>query len=187
MKLKQILLLFFGLTCLTSCENKSANPSTKTEIVDTENKGHEDTKPDINIDQIIFGVYCGECGNHCATMYRYFLGGNQNSFSVDFTDSYFKKTEITFDTYFNDKFHFDIGNEIISNIPDKLLSNDKTAERFGCPDCTDGCGIYFEIMKDSKKQKFYIDYQTSELTGDIKIFAEFLKTKIAQLKKKNGY
>ena len=187
MKLKLIIFLFFGLTCLTSCLNKSANHSTKTEIVEIENNDFENTKHDINIDQIIFGVYCGECANHCATMYRYFNGGNQNSFSVDFTDSYFKKSEITFDSYFNDKFHFDIGNEIISNIPDKLLNNDKTTEQYGCPDCTDGCGIYFEIKKGNKKQKFYIDYQTSELSGDIKVFAEFLKNKITQLEKKNGY
>lgn len=145
------------------------------------------TKLDKNIDQIVFGVYCGECSNHCATMYRYFLGGNQNSFSVDYTDSYFKnKSEIIFDTYLNDQFHFDIGKEIVLNIPDTLLTIKKTSEQFGCPDCTDGCGIYFEILKDNQKQKFYIDNQTSELTGNIKVFAEFLKTKISQLGKKNG-
>jgi len=142
---------------------------------------------DTNIDQIIFGVYCGECGNHCATMYRYSMDGNQNSFSVDLTDSYFKnKSEITFNSYLNDQFHFDIGHEIVSNIPNTLLTSNKPSERFGCPDCTDGCGIFFEITKNSKRQKFYIDNQTSELTGDIKNFAEFLKTKINQLEKKNG-
>lgn len=187
MKIKQLILVLFGLTCHTSCENKSANISGKTTVVDSTDNHQQDRKSDTNIDQIIFGVYCGECGSHCATMYRYFMSGNQYSFSADFTDSYFKKTEITFDTYFNDKFHFDIGNEIITKIPDILINNDKSSERFGCPDCRDGCGIYFEITKDSKKQKFYIDYQTSELTGDIKAFAEYLKEKVTQLDKKNGY
>lgn len=141
---------------------------------------------DTNIDQIIFGVYCGECVNHCATMYRYSMDGNQKTFSIDLTDSYFKNTsEITFNSYLNDQFYFDIGHEIVSNIPDTLLTSNKPSEQFGCPDCSDGCGIYFEITKDSKKQKFYIDNQTSELTGDIKNFAEFIKTKIHQLEKKN--
>jgi len=187
MKLNLVILFLFGLTSLTSCENKSANISGKSTVVDSTDSHHQDLKSDTNIEQIIFGIYCGECGSHCATMYRYFIGSNQNSFSADFTDSYFKKTEITFETYFNDKFHFDIGNEIITKIPDTLLNSDKSSERFGCPDCTDGCGIYFEITKDSKKQKFYIDYQTSELTGDIKTFAEYLKGKVTQLDKKNGY
>jgi len=150
-------------------------------------KKETQTKLDKSIDQIIFGVYCGECGNHCATMYRYSMTGNQNSFSVDLTDSYFKnKSEIIFNTYLNDQFHFNIGQEIVSNIPDSLLAFNKSSERFGCPDCTDGCGIYFEITKENKKYKYYIDNQTSQLTGDIKIFAEFLKTKITQLDKKNG-
>ncbi|HYV55853.1 MAG TPA: hypothetical protein VE933_14795, partial [Chitinophagaceae bacterium] len=139
------------------------------------------------IDQIVFGVYCGECSSHCATMYRYSMGGNQKSFSADFTDSYFNnKSEMKFNTYLDDKFYFDIGNEIVSNIPDSLLTTNKSSQRFGCPDCTDGCGIYFEITMDNKKHEFYIDYQTSQLSGFIKNFAEFLKMKITRLRNKNG-
>ena len=39
---------------------------------------------------IIFGVFCGECSGHCATMYRYNMRGNSNTLFVDSTDSYFK-------------------------------------------------------------------------------------------------
>lgn len=166
MKAKQILLFFIGLTFLTSCHGNNSHPN-------------ED------IDQIIFGVYCGECSGHCATMYRYNLEGNQNSFSIDSTDSFFSQEnhnnnnkKMVFDTYMNDKFHFNIGTEIIANIPDTLLNSDKPSQRFGCPDCSDGCGIYFELTRNGETKRFFIDYQTSQLTGEIKVFAEFLKDKL---------
>ncbi|MBK9248973.1 MAG: hypothetical protein IPM69_12875 [Ignavibacteria bacterium] len=171
---------------MTSCNRQPSPLSGKSETIEVVQKVTP-SKLDNTIDQIIFGVYCGECGNHCATMYRYSMGGNQNSFSADFTDSYFNKSEIIFNTYFNDKYHFDIGHDIASHIPVELLTLSKSSERFGCPDCTDGCGIYFEITKANTKQKFYIDFQTSQLTGEIKNFADYLKTKIAQLGKKNSF
>lgn len=178
MKAKQILLFFIGLTFLISCHgNNSTNRS------DSENPNQvsaPQSKEDI--DQIIFGVYCGECSGHCATMYCYNLEGNQNSFSIDSTDSFFWRKynngKIMFYTYRNDKFHFDIGTEIIANIPDTLLNSDKSSQSFGCPDCTDGCGIYFELTRNGETKRFFIDYQTSQLTGEIKVFAEFLKDKL---------
>lgn len=185
--MKHIILLIFGLNCLFGCQNKSTNTAAKhnpNEVAKIDTTGN---KSEIKGDQIIFGVYCGECSNHCATMYRYVMNGNQNSFSADSTDSYFKKTELVFETDLNDKFHFDIGKEIFSNIPDKLLNSVKTSEQFGCPDCTDGCGIYFEITIEGRKRKFDIDYQTANLKGDIKTFAEFLKDRIRKLEEKNHY
>lgn len=135
------------------------------------------------LSQIIFGTYCSECARNCATMFRYTINGRQSTFSADFTDGYFKKSGLTFNTTFHEAFYFDIAKEIVANIPDTLLNNHFSTQRFGCPDCTDGCGIYFEMTKDNKKQRFYIDYQTSALEGDMKIFADFLKTKVRQLKK----
>ena len=174
---------------IQSCRhsNNNVNKTTQPEKLPGKTAVNSNEEAYGNINQIVFGRYCGECGNHCATMYRYSMEGNRNSFSADFTDDYFKrKKEITFNTYLNDKFHLDIGNEIVSNIPDTILKSDKSSERFGCPDCADGCGIYFELTKDNKKHQFYIDYQTSQLTGKIKPFAEFLREKIDQLNKKNG-
>src|SRR5436190_452815 len=57
-----------------------------------------------SVEQIIFGVFCGECGNHCATMYSYHRGGNANTLWVDYTDSYFKKGEdgMVFETQITD-------------------------------------------------------------------------------------
>jgi hypothetical protein len=55
------------------------------------------------------------------------------------------------------------------------------SQKFGCPDCTDGCGIYLETKFDTVIKKFYIDYQTEELPKEIRSFAEFLKRTIKQL------
>lgn len=138
------------------------------------------------LDYIIFGVYCGECGNHCATMYQYNAGGNSNTLLVDSSDSYFKNYgKVKFDKVVNDTRRFYLAQSIFKQIPQELLTTPKVTESFGCPDCTDGCGIYFEFKQGRKVKKFYIDYQTSQLTADIKKFAEYLKKTIAQLNGKN--
>jgi len=134
------------------------------------------------LDYIIFGVYCGECNNHCATMYQYNAGGNSNTLLVDSSDSYCKNYgEIKFDRAVSDTRRFYLAQSIFRQIPEKLLATTKLTERFGCPDCTDGCGIYFEFKHEGTVKKFYIDYQTSKLTSDIKKFAEYLKATIGQL------
>lgn len=140
------------------------------------------------IQQMTVGVFCGECSNHCATMFRYQLGGNANTLWVDYTDSYFEKGEdnMSFDTQITDIKKYTLVNDILKHIPDSLLLSEKTSERFGCPDCSDGCGIYLEIVQNNKSKKFAIDYQTSELSGYIKEFAEYLKITIGKLKEKNG-
>lgn len=135
------------------------------------------------IEQMTVGVFCGECGNHCATMYRYYLGGNANMLWVDNTDSYFKKGEdkMTFETQITDIKKYELVNDIIKHIPDSLLLTEKTRQCFGCPDCTDGCGIYLEIVQNKKAKKFAIDYHTSQLDSYIKEFAEYLIITIGKL------
>jgi hypothetical protein len=116
-------------------------------------------------------------------MYRYNMMGNQNSLFVDSTDSFFNRgdSDIVFGTQITDMAAFDVASDIVRHIPDQLLASTKPAEVFGCPDCTDGCGIYFEILKDGMVRKFYIDYQTHSLTGEIKRFAEYLKGAIPRI------
>ena len=136
-------------------------------------------------DYIIFGVYCGECSNHCATMYQYNTGGNSNTLLVDSTDSYFKNHgNIKFKKSVGDIRRFYLAQSIFKQIPAELLTTTKPEESFGCPDCTDGCGIYFEFQQGGKVKKFYMDYQTGKLPLHIKKFAEYLKTTIAQLNAK---
>lgn len=134
---------------------------------------------------IIFGVYCGECVGHCATMYKLYTLGNVNTLWVDSTDSYFKNSEeIKFEKSVTDTRRFNLAQGIVQQIPAELLTTTKVSESFGCPDCADGCGIYFQFKTSTGVKKFYIDYQTSVLKGEIKKFAEYLKTTIEELNAK---
>jgi hypothetical protein len=117
-------------------------------------------------------------------MYRYNMMGNSNTLFVDSTDSYFKSNgKVVCKTQINDIAKFQIVNKLVQQIPKTFFTTDKTEQTFGCPDCTDGCGIYFEIGQDTKK--FYIDYHTSELDKEVKDFSEFIKETLRQLNKKN--
>lgn len=131
--------------------------------------------------QITFGRFCGECYSHCATMYRYTTEG-QKAMAADYTDSYFGNRKPTvFATPLERTGYLEIGNDIIAHIPRELLDAKKATETFGCPDCTDGCGLYLEMVLNGKTSQFYIDYQTYDLKGEIKSFAEYLKGKIEEI------
>lgn len=135
--------------------------------------------------QIVFGRFCGECDSNCATMYRYTAEGRK-AMAADYTDSYFANRKPTvFATPLNGAAYLKMGDDIVAQIPRVLLDAEKT-ETFGCPDCTDGCGLYLEVVVNGKTKQFYIDYQTDGLNGEIKTFAEYLKTKIQDLEGLTG-
>ncbi len=187
----KILTLHHLLSGLLICCSACGQPSTKQTEKISSNVALADSQSKSvtavnNVEQIIFGVFCGECSQNCATMYSYHIGGNANMLWVDYTDSYFKKgvDKMTFGTQITAPKKYELANDIVKHIPDSLLLSDKTTQTFGCPDCTDGCGIYFEVtensedMQNRKIKKFYIDYSTSELSGQTKEFAEYLKITI---------
>lgn len=135
------------------------------------------------IDYILFGIYCGECSGHCATMFQYYMMGNTNNLLVDSSDSYFKNNgNISCKTPITDRKKIILAESVVEQIPNQLLTTSNLTETFGCPDCTDGCGIYFEFRQEGKIKKFYID-NTSRLPKDIQTFGEFLASTIMKLNK----
>jgi hypothetical protein len=181
-----ILTIGLSLTLLTCGQTrvKSDTHNDSRELVPNLEENKKDTIKDRHLAQIIFGFYCGQCSHNCATMYHFNMMGNQNSLSVDYTDSYFKDSgKIIFATQITDIKKSILASEIVRHIPDYLLTTDKSSERFGCPDCTDGCGIYFETIRDTTVKKFYVDTDLSQLTGDIKTFSEYLQTTIHKIEK----
>ena len=84
-----------------------------------------------------------------------------------------------------DKLKISLVKQIIDSIPDIISSTNDEARQFGCPDCTDGCGIFLETQKDTIVKKFYIDYHTEQLTGEVKQFAEYLKKTITKIETNN--
>src|SRR5690348_13601888 len=118
---------------------------------------------------ITFGVFCGECSGHCATMYHYNMMGNTSTLFVDSTDSYFKNHgKIICKTQIFEIAKFQIVNKLVQGIPKGFLNTKKAEQIFGCPDCADGCGIYFEVGHDTSGSKFYIDYNTDKLDNKVK-------------------
>jgi hypothetical protein len=118
------------------------------------------------LDYMIFGVYCGECGGHCATMYKI----DNTGLAIDETDGFFKNNgKITFaDKGWKDD-RFDTAKILLESIPTQLVTS--KMEQFGCPDCTDGCGIYVELKMNAVVKKFYIDTNQSQLPEFLKPFA----------------
>jgi hypothetical protein len=154
----------------------SANTSLQTEFCSSSSK---------NINYVLFGYFCGECGGHCATMYQFKLGANENTFFMDTTDSYFNNKEnVICRVKIADARKFELGKNISNQIPNELLNCLNKSEKYGCPDCHDQCGIYFEMMQNNETMRFYFDTDISMLDDDLKLFLILLKNTIAQLAKK---
>lgn len=165
------------LTAFIACGQSSNNRTPST----TNNHKNDNSQ----VKYVLFGVFCGECSGHCATMFRYNMMGNSNTLFIDSTDSYFKNYgKVVCKTQISDINKFQLINKLVRQIPSRLLASKKLEETFGCPDCTDGCGIYFEIGQYKSIKKIYIDYHTSELSNDIKDFGELIKTTLVGLNKK---
>ena len=131
---------------------------------------------------IIFGRFCGECSGHCATMYRYKVTNNSDRLFVDSTDSYFRNHgKVLCNTPVKDTGKFRIVDILVQHIPAAFLNTGRTQETFGCPDCTDGCGLYFELMSETTVRRFYIDYRDEGLDKEIVTFREFVKTTLDKL------
>ena len=66
-----------------------------------------------------------------------------------------------------------IGFELINGIPESILKTDSTRNIFGCPDCDDGCGLYFEFQLDEPNSKpiiYEMEYGLNGTTEEIKKF-----------------
>jgi hypothetical protein len=170
------------LLSLFSCGQSSNDTVHDTTSSSKKTRGTAINSTNTKFDYIIFGRYCGECGGECATMYKLDIVNNQ--LLADHTDSYWDYklgTPMKFETHIDIENKMLIAKQILDSIPQSILTMSKPAERFGCPDCTDGCGIFLETRSDTTIKKFYIDYQTGQLTGDIKPYAERLKKIIDKL------
>jgi hypothetical protein len=179
-----IVIVILLVITLFACQEQNSKTTSITRVEQKDSIASKTEKIiDKNIvEQIIFGEYCGECIDSCAIMYCYNIMGNQNSLFVDYTDSYFgKNRKLKFKTPIIDKDKLAIASQIVKKIPKCLQNSEKLTETYGCPDCTDGCGIYFEIKKETGSYKYYIDTDVSVLKGEIKQFAEYLIENIQNL------
>lgn len=165
-------LTFLALVLLAACNSTRERSSSSNTAASKENVQH-----------IVFGRYCGFCNSNCARLYKIDIA-NEKLF-IDSSDSFKKdygKT-LSFPSTPAPASQYKALEEVVSRIPDSLFLA-PNEERFGCPDCADGCGIFFEIQTPAYRKYFYIDYQTEQLEGYIKPFGEYLKKKIVELEKR---
>jgi hypothetical protein len=177
--MKHILNILLLILTLVSCKNQS-----NTELnIDTADKKAE--VESLRFRQIIFGMYCGECDENCAPMFRLIMDKNEPTLSADFEDNYFNlESKLEFKTDINQENKLKIANEIAERIPKTLYNWETAKERFGCPDCLDGCGYYLEFIKDNGDSKIFdLDdsVETENIPKEVIEFTNFLAERIDKL------
>jgi hypothetical protein len=175
------------LICFSGCksDNGYSNPNS---VEISKIKSNQNLKSDSISPRIIYvkyGKFCGECGTNCTQMYHHFLIGNTTTFWTDKTDSYFSSTGLICETKMNresEKLSFDL----INNIPDSILKSKTPINSFGCPDCDDGCGLYFEFKLDEENSEpiiYKMPWDLSNTSGYTKELGEIIKKTVVSLKK----
>ncbi|MDB5272244.1 MAG: hypothetical protein JWO58_611 [Chitinophagaceae bacterium] len=137
------------------------------------------------VDNVIFGVFCGHCSDHCAILYAY-SSEDSTTLYVDSTDSYFRRHDepIVCKTPVHDAGKIQWVRTLINDIPDDMLYGTERNRTFGCPDCSDACGIYMEFMHHQNRYRFYIDTQPGQLNDRMKVFVKELKEVVSEFKKR---
>jgi hypothetical protein len=128
------------------------------------------------IDYIVFGVYCGECDHHCATMFKI----ENNKILVDTTDSYFrhKKDTIIFSDYEPGKEFYNEAKAAIDSIPEILLDTNLDTKVFGEPDARDQCGIYVQFKTNNRVRTFLIDTEPengNDIPKELRVYRKIIR------------
>lgn len=128
-----------------------------------------------NVDYIIYGIYCGECVGHCATMFKL----DNKQLLVDTTDSFFKNNQqVKFSKDTLPSHYFTEARILKERIPNFLLQTKET--KFGIPDEYDQCGIYLQISIDAHIRTFHIDTDLKSIPEEIREYASLIM-KISRL------
>jgi hypothetical protein len=106
-----------------------------------------------NRDRLVFGSFAGYCvGERCVEIYAL----QDGKLYEDKNDNYPQSgspVDFNFELLSDDK--FELAEDMFESIPAELLATESTT--FGCPDCTDGGGVYIEIKRDTRTEIFFID------------------------------
>ncbi len=123
-------------------------------------------------DLFIFGTYYGKCvGSQCVTIYK-----------IENEKLYEETTDvIPYQDFLNGRFEqlsdskYKIAKELIQKVPALLLNENKHV--YGCPDCGDWGGVYFEIKTGTLHKSWLIDMMNTDLPAELIPFKdEVVKT-----------
>ncbi|MBL0049241.1 MAG: hypothetical protein IPP32_14240 [Bacteroidetes bacterium] len=184
--MKQLLGIFLLSLIGCSSENTQTNiPRTKLKNDLAENLVKQ--KDSIRFDQFIFGKFCGECSGICAPIYKLSTIGNASTLWVDLTNDYFRKgSNLKYSTNASSADNISIAYNLMWNLPKEFVEYTSTDSTYGCPDCTDGCGIYIEFRRsliESKPKRFLIDLHRHEgISSEIYKYGQTVNTAINKLR-----
>ncbi|HSY60505.1 MAG TPA: hypothetical protein VK796_01465, partial [Cytophaga sp.] len=137
------------------------------------------------VEYIILGTYCGECMEHCVTMYRIDSTCIQIDTSNNFFSSLFGFTEN--DSYAFTGYSYNAGivpkdffDKMKAELPDDFIEN--TSKTYGSPDTHDQCGTYIELKSGGIIRKFYIDTDEKEVPDEINEYVTFLYENLEKTK-----
>ncbi len=106
-----------------------------------------------NKDRLIFGSFYGYCvGERCVEIFAL----QDGKLYEDRNDHYLQSSssaDFNFEQLSHDQ--FELAEDMFESIPAELMATESTT--FGCPDCSDGGGVYIEIKRDAETRIFFID------------------------------
>lgn len=124
-------------------------------------------------DYLIFGHFYGRCmGESCVETYKL----TDKQLFKDTIDDYNGET---FDFVVLGNRQFEKVKDLASSIPGQLEQEKETV--IGCPDCTDGGGLFIELAKDGKVQRWRIDQHKGNVPSYLHPFMDAVNVKIKLL------
>lgn len=109
----------------------------------------DDGKPSNENDYLIFGHFYGFCfGEECIEIFKL-----TNTKLYEDTEDSYALNNFNFEEKENEKFN--LVKDLVDFIPEDLLSEKDDVT--GCPDCSDGGGIYIEYSKNGIIKSWRID------------------------------
>lgn len=187
MKLTLIVLQAFILfSCKESSQHKQDVPQKDGQAQPSQYQSERQMVDSSGFDEMVFGRFCKECPSNCAPMFRLNTMGNTSTLWADLEDNYFKgDSALKFTASFNDQKKMAIAYQIMEQLPQALRRWKTDAHTFGCPDCSDGCGIYVEFITlelEGEKKRFWLDWQKSDtVPAEITAYAAFVNQSIDKL------
>ena len=177
-------LLILGMWACTKPKNDETSQSPK---VDTTQQTTPVAKPPTSpIKTLVFGTFHGECAGDCAPMFQ--LEVPTQKLARNTGDEFFKsRNPINFDTDLSiQPAKIEMALEVLEKLP-KVLLGIWAKGRYGCPDCTDGGGVYIRLHKhNGGVRAFFIDpylKPTNDQEREIVAYAHFIRAKVNQLLK----
>lgn len=135
--------------------------------------------------ELIFGRFCGHCIGNCTPMFRFNSMGNVTTLWADYENGFFKGNgALKFATDLNQRELVDKAHQVVRELPEELVNATKDETTYGCPDCTDGCGIYIEFTNElgGNSKRFRLDWEPSDsISQEITEYANFVNSIINEI------